>query len=515
MGGNILSTHNFLYLWFRTDNSTAHDGFALHWDSIDPICGGELSVKSHGVIASPGSPGKYPPNRDCKWFLSAPPGKRLQFHFFTMQLEAHDSCEYDFVQISDGLQEEAPVLKKYCNTSHPEPLVTPGNEATVYFHSDEDGTDSGFQISYSVIEGIPGCGGVFTKTEGEISSPRRYEDNKYPNNLICEYLINLPQGSRINVQFNRFHLESSETCKFDYVEMFDGRTVDDPSFGRFCGERAPPQFRTNSNSLLVKFHSDWSQSQGGFSLTYKLLCGGVYTDPSVEITSPGYPKTYGLNQRCDYVIEAPLGKAVLLDFQDFDVEGNSYPNCDLDFVEIYDGLEASNSSFIGRYCSSKIPPRAISSLNVMLMRFVSDASIGGKGFKANFTFVNVTCGGVITSEDFTIRPPSMTDQESYMPDSDCRWVIVAPKTHAIQLTWNSFELEKSSNCVYDFVEIYDNSSVSNPLVGRYCGTTKPPALTSSGNVVTIRFKSDSSSSKDGFSLSFLFRDVSKCKFRID
>ncbi|XP_029722333.2 cubilin homolog isoform X1 [Aedes albopictus] len=509
MGGNILSTHNFLYLWFRTDNSTAHDGFALHWDSIDPICGGELSVKSHGVIASPGSPGKYPPNRDCKWFLSAPPGKRLQFHFFTMQLEAHDSCEYDFVQISDGLQEEAPVLKKYCNTSHPEPLVTPGNEATVYFHSDEDGTDSGFQISYSVIEGIPGCGGVFTKTEGEISSPRRYEDNKYPNNLICEYLINLPQGSRINVQFNRFHLESSETCKFDYVEMFDGRTVDDPSFGRFCGERAPPQFRTNSNSLLVKFHSDWSQSQGGFSLTYKLLCGGVYTDPSVEITSPGYPKTYGLNQRCDYVIEAPLGKAVLLDFQDFDVEGNSYPNCDLDFVEIYDGLEASNSSFIGRYCSSKIPPRAISSLNVMLMRFVSDASIGGKGFKANFTFVNVTCGGVITSEDFTIRPPSMTDQESYMPDSDCRWVIVAPKTHAIQLTWNSFELEKSSNCVYDFVEIYDNSSVSNPLVGRYCGTTKPPALTSSGNVVTIRFKSDSSSSKDGFSLSFLFRDVSK------
>uniref|UniRef100_A0A0P6JSL8 Putative fibrillin n=1 Tax=Aedes aegypti TaxID=7159 RepID=A0A0P6JSL8_AEDAE len=508
-GGNIMSTHNFLYLWFRSDNSTAHDGFSLHWDSIDPICGGELSVKSHGVIASPGSPGKYPPNRDCKWYLSAPAGKRLQFHFFTMQLEAHDSCEYDFVQISDGLQEEAPVLKKYCNTSHPEPLVTPGNEATVYFHSDEDGTDSGFQISYSVIEGIPGCGGVYTKTEGEISSPRRYEDNKYPNNLICEYLINLPEGSRINVQFNRFQLESSETCKFDYVEMFDGRTVDDPSLGKYCGERSPLPFRTSSNNLLIKFHTDWSHSQGGFSLNYKLLCGGVYTDPSVEITSPGYPKTYGLNQRCDYVIQAPLGKAIMLDFQDFDVEGNSYPNCDLDFVEIYDGIEATNTSFIGRYCSAKIPPTAISSLNAMLMRFVSDASIGGKGFRANFTFINVTCGGVITSEDVTIRPPTLADQESYIPDAECRWVIVAPKTHAIQLTWNSFELEKSSNCVYDYVEIYDNSSVSKPLVGRYCGMTKPPALTSSGNIVTIIFKSDSSSSKDGFSLSFLFRDVSK------
>lgn len=433
-----------------------------------------------------------------------------------MQLEAHDSCEYDFVQINDGLQDEAPVLAKYCNSTHPEPLVTPGNEATVYFHSDEDGNDSGFQISYSIIEGIPGCGGVFTKTEGEISSPRRYEDNLYPHNLNCEYFINLPKGSRIEVTFNRFHLESSETCKFDYVELFDGRSVDDPALGRFCGERLPGTFSTNSNNLLIKFRTDWSFSQVGFSLSYKLLCGGKITDPSVEITSPAYPKAYGLNQRCDYVIQAPIGKAIMLDFTDFDVEGNSYPNCDLDFVEIYDSYEAHNSSLIGRYCSSKIPPRAMSTLNTMMMRFVSDASIGGRGFKANFSFVDVTCGGVITSEDVTIRSPTLGDQESYIPDADCRWVIVAPKTHAIQLTWNSFELEKSSNCVYDFVEIYDNSTVANSTkVGTYCGTTKPPALTSSGNVVTIRFKTDSSSAKDGFSLSFMFKDVQKREYIFD
>lgn len=35
-GGNIISTHNQLYLWFRSDNSTAHDGFELSWESIDP-----------------------------------------------------------------------------------------------------------------------------------------------------------------------------------------------------------------------------------------------------------------------------------------------------------------------------------------------------------------------------------------------------------------------------------------------------------------------------------------------
>ncbi|XP_058456836.1 cubilin homolog [Malaya genurostris] len=508
-GGNLLSTHNFLYLWFRSDNSTSHDGFELHWDSIDPVCGGEIAVKSHGVIASPGSPGKYPPNRDCKWYLTATPGKRLQFHFFTMKLEVHDSCEYDFVQISDGLQDESPVLAKFCNTSHPEPLVTPSNEATIYFHSDEDNNDAGFQISYTAIEGVPGCGGIFTKTEGEINSPRRYEDNLYPHNLNCEYLVQIPQGSTIEVKFNRFHLESSDSCKFDYLSIFDGRSPDDPSLGKFCGERIPAPFTTTSNNLLIKFHTDWSTSHGGFSLTYKVRCGGVYTDPNVEITSPGYPKAYTTNQNCDYTIQAPVGKAILLDFSDFDIEGNTYPNCDLDYVEIFDSYEASNMSFVGRYCSAKIPPRSISTLNVMLMRFVSDLSIGGRGFKANFSYVDVACGGVITSEDTTIRSPSIADQGSYLPDSDCRWVIVAPKTHAIQLSWNSFELEKSGNCMYDFVEIYDNSSQTNAFVGRYCGMTKPPAITSAGNIVTIRFKTDSSNSKDGFSLSFMFIDVQK------
>lgn len=45
------------------------------------------------------TPGNYPPNRDCEWNLSAPTGKRIQFQFFTMQLEPHESCQYDYVAV--------------------------------------------------------------------------------------------------------------------------------------------------------------------------------------------------------------------------------------------------------------------------------------------------------------------------------------------------------------------------------------------------------------------------------
>lgn len=99
-GGNIISTHNVLYLWFRSDNSTSHDGFELNWNSIDPVCGGDIDVVSYGTILSPGSPGNYPPNRDCIWHLTAPSGRRIQFHFLTMQLEQHADCQFDYLAVN-------------------------------------------------------------------------------------------------------------------------------------------------------------------------------------------------------------------------------------------------------------------------------------------------------------------------------------------------------------------------------------------------------------------------------
>jgi len=34
--GNIISTHNTLFFWFRSDNTSAHEGFQLTWNAIDP-----------------------------------------------------------------------------------------------------------------------------------------------------------------------------------------------------------------------------------------------------------------------------------------------------------------------------------------------------------------------------------------------------------------------------------------------------------------------------------------------
>lgn len=66
------------------------------------VCGGDITIESHGIIASPGSPGNYPPNRDCIWKLTAPTDKRIQLHFFTLQIEAHEDCRYDYLAVTFG-----------------------------------------------------------------------------------------------------------------------------------------------------------------------------------------------------------------------------------------------------------------------------------------------------------------------------------------------------------------------------------------------------------------------------
>lgn len=99
-GGNLISSSNQLYLWFRSDNSTAREGFELTWESMQPQCGGRYEFETHGTLASPGSPGQYPRNRDCEWHLVAPNDRRIKLTFFSLQLEQHSDCNYDYVSVS-------------------------------------------------------------------------------------------------------------------------------------------------------------------------------------------------------------------------------------------------------------------------------------------------------------------------------------------------------------------------------------------------------------------------------
>lgn len=114
------------------------------------------------------------------------------------------------------------------------------------------------------------------------------------------------------------------------------------------------------------------------------VCGGDFDDENGGIIqSPWYPKPYEHSKVCAFNIIAPLSKAVVLNFTDFDVEDV----CDFDSLSIYDGVDV-NSTKIGEYCGTMLPPVATSTQNHLHLLFSTDSSNAGRGFKANYSFID-------------------------------------------------------------------------------------------------------------------------------
>lgn len=78
-----------------------------------------------------------------------------------------------------------------------------------------------------------------------------------------------------------------------------------------------------------------------------------------------------------------------------------------------------------------------------------------------------------------------------------------PSTESrIRIKYKKFKLERSDDCSYDYVQVFDGSSTESPLIGKFCGETIPEDFISTGNVLLIVFKSDWSLGGDGFYLNY-------------
>ena len=100
------------------------------------------------------------------------------------------------------------------------------------------------------------------------------------------------------------------------------------------------------------------------------------------ITSPNYPRNYPHNTECIWLLRGTPGRQITFTFTNFDIESHS--SCRYDFVEIRQG-DNSNSSLAGRYCGTNLPNTVTSFGNSLYVRFLSDTSTSGTGFRATYT----------------------------------------------------------------------------------------------------------------------------------
>uniref|UniRef100_F7D8H4 Cubilin n=1 Tax=Ornithorhynchus anatinus TaxID=9258 RepID=F7D8H4_ORNAN len=484
----LFSSHSTLYFLFHSDHSVSAGGFTVRWESRRPECGGMLSG-SYGSISSPGYPNTYPSNRDCIWVVIAKPGLLITFAFGILSLEHHRNCSFDYLQIQDGPLPQDPILGKYCSSSLPPPLQTTGPMARVRFHSDASIGDRGFHITYVTSPADPGCGGNYTDGAGVITSPDW--PNSYISNRQCVYVIRQPPGELVHLNVTHVELEGREGCSHSYIEVRDAETL----LRKICGNVILSPVVSISNSIWVRFKSDPSAQKASFRATYQVACGGELSGTGT-LQSPYYPRAYPHPTTCEWIIRQPLGQEILLNFLAFRIAES--PGCGSDYVEIGNGSSVDNLQ--GRkYCGTDIPALIKSTSNFLRVTFRTSSSLANLGFKAEFWGADLVCGEILTAATGTIQSPGHPNP--YPHGVNCTWFISVTPGLRIRLSFSAFHLDFHYNCTTDYLLVYDNGT--GTTIGRFCGKSVPPSLTSSDNMLTLFLVTDSDLAFEGFAASYV------------
>ncbi|XP_037045819.1 tolloid-like protein 1 [Bradysia coprophila] len=539
---------------------------------------GKTFQDNSATFASPNYHLSTPSNEPqaCEWRITATHGETIVLNITDLAIFKSNNCRTDYLEIHDGYWHKSKVLGRFCGSENVSELIqSTGSRMLVTLsttHHQE--VYRGFAAHYEVV-----CGGELNlESGGRLDSPNY--PLEYRSNRECIWRITVPEQSQVALKFQSFEIENHDNCVYDYLEVRDGHSADSKLIGVFCGYEIPPDMRSTTNKMFVKFVSDGSVQKAGFSATFmkeldecKLqdhgcehecintlggykcschigfelhsdkkscenACGGLIEALTGTITSPSFPDIYPRSKQCVWEIVAPEQHRITINFTHFDLEGNNYQQeeCDDDSLSIYSKLDGDNVNKHGTFCGSRVLPLITSDGNVMRIEFRSDDTVQKSGFAAIFftdadqcavnnggcmhkcekTVGSYTCschnGYVlhdnkhdckesgckheISVSNGQIYSPNYPDY--YPPKGDCAWHFSATPGHRIRLMFTEFETEYHQECAYDHVEIYNGNTSDSFTLGRFCGHKLPHPILAASNEMFMVFISDASVQRGGF-----------------
>ncbi|MFZ4107163.1 CUB domain-containing protein [Flavobacterium sp.] len=339
-------------------------------------------------------------------------------------------------------------------------------------------------------------------------------NTNYSDNASCKWVIKPAGATQISLNFTAFNTESG----YDKVSIYNGDT-DNPAnlIIEFSGTSIPSTVTTNLGigAMCVKYTTDSTTNYSGWTANYNSIittpaCSGLttITNPTGTFGDGSGANNYTNNQKCYWYISPPCATSVTLSFSQLNIE-NGY-----DFVQVYDSLSATNQIGLP-YTGNTLPASVTSNTGVMLVVFSSDFTNTSQGFTANYTSTGSSyCTGVTTlntSDYGTISDGSGAN--TYCNNSNCSWLIQPPNATGVTLNFTAFDLEEPStdgNSIYDVVEVYDGTSASGTLLGRFTGGNIPSAISSSGGSMFVKFTSDISDTYQGWSAYYTSTQNSYC-----
>uniref|UniRef100_H0WLJ2 CUB and Sushi multiple domains 1 n=1 Tax=Otolemur garnettii TaxID=30611 RepID=H0WLJ2_OTOGA len=555
----LISTGNFMYLLFTTDNSRSNVGFLIHYESVtlesdscldpgipvnghrhgsnfgirstvtfscdpgytlsdnepllcernhqwnhalpscDALCGGYIHGKS-GTVLSPGFPDFYPNSLNCTWTIEVSHGKGVQMIFHTFHLES----SHDYLLITEDGSFSEPVARL-----------------------------TGSVLPHTIKAGL----------FGNFTAQLRF---------ISDFSISY-EG--FNITFSEYDLES---CDDPGVPAFSRRIGFHFGVGDALTFSCFPGYRLEGATKLTCLGGGrrvWSAPLPRCVAE----CGASVKGNEGTLLSPDFPSNYDNNHECIYKIETEAGQGIHLRARSFQlVEG--------DILKVYDGKDSS-SRLLGTFTKNELMGLTLNSTsNHLWLEFNTNGSDTDQGFQLTYTSFDLVkcedpgipnygyrirdeghftdtvvlyscnpgyamhgsntltclsgdrrvwdkplpscvaeCGGRIhAATSGRILSPGYP--APYDNNLHCTWIIEADAGKTISLHFIVFDTETA----HDILKVWDGPVDSNILLKEWSGSALPEDTHSTFNSLTLQFDSDFFISKSGFSIQFSTSIASTC-----
>lgn len=225
----------------------------------------------------------------------------------------------------------------------------------------------------------------------------------------------------------------------------------------------------------------------------KLILGLPYYGREWEVTNVNLPASttgnFNASRTLSYINNNPSTYSI----------SNKYWD-NVSFTPYYNYLSGGNN----RQCFIDDPYSLGRKYDMVNQRALGGIGIWALGYDNGMaTYWNLlsdkfsTCAPIVCNDSlYDMGGPA----RNYYDNEKYDYVLTAPTGSLVQLQFKSFSTELN----YDTLWIYNGSSTLAPLMGSYTGTNSPGTIVSTGQNLTLRFKSD------GSTVSFGFKAIRSC-----
>ena len=303
---------------------------------------------------------------------------------------------------------------------------------------------------------------TYTACSGTFHDPGGAGSN-YPDQIRETWVIQPTNAQSTTLSFSSFDLETG----YDYLYIYDGTDHTGDYLGRFDGSTPPGPFTSISGSFFLEFRTDCATTRAGWTGSW--ACS---TNP----VACGTPDGLGLSNL--------NGMGATLDW-------NSVSGATSYEIRVRNSLETSWTTYTTTSTNYTVTGLKAQSLYYWQVRSLCGA---GQSSWAGDQFNTPIPGNhtaTLCSGNFF---DSGSDYANYRNGEDYTYTISPSGASAVTLSFTAFDIESN----YDFLKIYDGPSTASPLIGNYTGTNSPGTVTSTGGSLTLRFTSDTWTTRDGW-----------------